>query len=346
MRSASPLFNIFNQQIVPWVEQYGISKIAVAQPSWRAWQAARENSPDDILGTPKPLLSKRKAIKGRRPYGNAAMEDARWPEDGLNSFRTPNLAFILSGAVLFPLGGYQLHCRPGHGVLVPPGVAKSDGTHLCLDDAVPRNTACDILNICPFSGAIACWLSHTRDGRHWSAHSPEERCYIHNGQAVFYLEALCTEMLKQEPRYDDVCRGLLTALVNVIWRELRRPKHMLPASFSQSGLSPALQVTQDPIALAQEYVHNHLSDPLSLEGVARHVYMSRRLFTDRFLQKTGKTFQEYLNDCRFEKACHLLQQTDWSIKVIGVFVGLKPTRLRELFQQRENVSPTNFRRRK
>jgi len=344
--SASPLFKVFDRQIVPWVERDGISKIALAQPSWRAWQAAQENSPDDIRGIPKPLSGKRKAVKGRRSYGNAAMVDACWPEDGLNSIRTPNLAFILNGGVLFPLCGYQLHCRPGHGVLVPPGVAKSDGTHLCLDDSVPHNTACDILTICPFSGAITCWLSHTRDGQHWTARSPEERCYINNGQAVFYLEAFSAEMLKQELRYRDVCNGLLSALVNIIWRELRQATQLLPAPFSPSGLPAVPQADHEPIVRAQEYIHTHLSEPLSLDEVARHIYMSRRLFTNRFLRQTGMTFQEYLNDCRFEKACNLLQQTDWSITMISHFIGLKPTRLRELFHQRIGASPGEFRQHK
>lgn len=341
--SVSPLFKIFDQQIVPWVERDGISKIAVAQPSWRAWQAARNDSPSDIRGVPKPLLGKRKAIKGRRSYGNAAMVDACWPEDGLNSIRTPNLAFVLSGAVLLPLAGYQLHCQPGHGVLVPPGVAKPDGTHLCLDDAVRDNTACEILSICPFNGAIVCWLSYTRNGQHWSAHSPEERCYIRNSQAAYYLEAFSGEMLNRESRYRNVCEGLLTTLVNIMWRELRESAQLLPMSVSQSGLPAVPQANHKAIARAQEYIHTHLSEPLSLDEVARHVYMSRRLFTDHFLQKTGKTFQEYLNDCRFEKACNLLQQTDWSIVAIGRFIGLKPTRLRELFHQRTGVSPGDFR---
>jgi len=344
--STSSLFKIFDQQIVPWVERDGIAKMAVAQPSWQAWQAAREYAPADIHGTPKPLLGKRKALKGRRSYGNAAIEDACWPEDGLNSFRTPNLAYILSGAVLFPLGGYELHCRPGHGVLVPPGVAKSDGTHLCLDDSVPGNTACEMLTICPFGGAIICWLSITRGGEHWSAHSPEERCYISNSEAAYCLETFNSEMLKRQSRYQQICEGLLSTFVNIMWRELRESTQLLPMPVSQSGLPAVPPSKHDAITRAQEYMQTHLNDPLSLDEVARHVYMSRRLFTNHFLQKTGSTFQEYLNDCRFEKACNLLQQTDWSIAAIGRFIGLKPTRLRELFQQRTGAPPGDFRRHK
>jgi AraC-like DNA-binding protein len=340
--TSSPLVKVFDRQIIPWVEQFGISKVALAQPSWRAWQLAREHSPDDIPGTPQPLLSKRKAIKGRRLSGDGSLVDACWPEDHLKSSRAPKLAYVISGAVAFPLPGYQLHCRPGHGILVPPGVGHSDGAHLYLDDSVPGNVACQLLMLRPYSGGIECWLSQTRNGRHWSHHSPGECGRIANSHAVFYLENLTAEMLAGAPHYKEICNGLLNALVNLLCRELRQAVQLLPASLSR----PVHHADPYPLERAQEYIRSNLSEPLSMDSVARYVYMSRRRFSDQFRQKTGQTFQEYLNDCRFEEACNLLERGDWPIEIIGRFVGLKPSRLRVLFHQRKGVSPSDFRRQK
>lgn len=341
--TSSPLLKIFEAQIIPWVEQFGTANIALAQPSWRAWQAAN-HVPENIYGSPKPLLSKRKPVKGNRYYGNAALVDGHWPADNLHSFRSPNLAFILRGAVAFPLAGYQLHCRPGHGVLVPPGVAQSDGKHLCIDESVPDNTACEILNLCSYNGAIVCWLSHTQKNEHWSYRSPEESCCITSYQAASYLETFSEEMQAQAPRYHSICNSLLNALVNLVWRELSQSAQRLSVSFPQQNWLPPPRMESDPITLAQEYIHNHLGEQLSLNKVARYAYMSRRLFTEQFRQKTGQSFQEYLNLRRFEEASKLLQDTDWSIEVVGGFVGLKPSRLRELFHQRTGLSPNDFRR--
>lgn len=135
--------------------------------------------------------------------------------------------------------------------------------------------------------------------------------------------------------------------MNVIYRELQQSNHLIRplAHSSGNGLFPSLP-ERDPIALAQEYIRSNLSERLSLDKVARSVYMSRRLFTNQLRDKTGQSFQEYLNDCRFKKSCNLLAETDWSIGMIGSFVGLKPTRLREMFHQRVGISPTEFRNRK
>lgn len=338
--TSSPLLKIFEAQIIPWVEQFGTANIALAQPSWEQWQAA-DSIPEGISGRPHPLLSQRQAVKGRRSYGNTALVDACWPKDNLQSSRAPLLAFVLNGAVAFPLGGYRLHCRPGHGILVPPGVAHSNGTHLYLDESVPGNKACELLILRPYNGAMACWLSHTRDNQHWSHRSPEESCCIANNQCVFYLETLTTEMLGRAQHHRQVGGGLLTALVHLMGRELQK---IAPAMHAVPPLEhPTYGANSDAISIAQEYICSHLSEPLALDNVARYVYTSRRLFTEQFRRKTGQTFQEYLNDRRFEEASNLLVKTDWSIKVIGDFVGLKPSRLRSLFHQRLKMSPTAYR---
>jgi len=339
---SSPLLTAFRNQIIPWTEQFGVSKLAIAAPSWHALQAGPD-LPQGVTAEPVPLRSKRTPVKGRRQYGNAALVDAYWPEDHLQSGRSPILVYVLSGAVTFPLGGYQIHCKPGHGLLIPSGVAHFDGTQLFLDESVEDNATCKMLMIRPYNAGMECWLSHTKNGEHYSHRNAGESCRFSSGQAVFYIEALSEEIVQQEPHYQKIGDALLVALMRLLLRELQKNPQLQSAVMSQ--MAPPSN-SSDPITQAQEYIRSHLGENLSLDSVARTAYMSRRRFSSEFRRHTGQSFLEYLTDCRFKEACELLQNTDWTIEIISGFLGIKTGRLRTLFLQRTGVGPTTFREQK
>lgn len=339
-----PLAKILQQQIIPWVEQYGITKLAVAAPSLLKLrgQAHQVSLPDGMSVSGVPLKSKRTPIRGRRLYGDVALIDARWPKDHLESCKAPIFAYVVSGAVKFPVGDYLLHCQPGHGILMPPGVAHSDGSHLFLDDSIPHNLVCQILNVRPYKGGVECWLSHTQNGQHFS-HRTNEACRIPQMQIVSYIESLTEEIQKYQPHYEKVCTALLMAILNLLLRELENSPNFHPASLKDQGAWKRRATDDDPIARIEEYIHSHLGDSLTLGDAARRAYMSERSFTDKFRHKTGYSFKTYLTEVRFAEACNLLKNTDWSIEMISTFVGLTPERLRAIFRLRMNVSPSSFR---
>lgn len=338
---SSPLLAVFRNQIIPWSEQFGVSPIAVAVPSWKALQAG-PNLPRGVRAEHVAWRSKRTPVKGRRQYGNAALIDAYWPEDHLQSSRAPMLQYVLSGRVRAPLGDYAVLCAPGHGILIPAGVAHSDGSHLMLDESVPGNTACQLLMMRPYNGGMECWLSHTKDGAHWSHRLLEESCRIPSMQAAFYLETLAEEAVARKMRSRELCDALLTALINVLFRELHQTASLLPAPTENSEALFA-QANANPMMLAKDFIRSHLGESLTLNRVARHVYMSERSFSHQFRQATGQSFMQYLTECRFQEAAHLLTSTDWSIEQIAHFVGLKTGRLRMLFHQRTGKSPRLYR---
>jgi len=318
-----------------------MANIILAQPSWRAMRAASA-LPEGVAIAHRPRRGKRTPIKGRRQYGNAALIDAYWPEDHLQSSRAAMLQYVLKGAVTLPLGDYAISCAPGYGILIPAGVAHSDGSHLLLDESLPDNTACQMLMLRPYNGGMECWISHTKDGEHWSHRLVDESCRIPNMQLAFYLETLAEEAVSRQMRHHQLCNALLMALINLLFRELHQTSSLLPAlaggydqQFSQGNANP--------ITLAKEFIRSHLGESLTLNRVARHIYMSERSFSHQFRKATGQSFMEYLTECRYKEAAHLLRSSDWSVEQIAHFVGLKPGRLRILFHQRTGKSPRLFR---
>jgi len=52
-----------------------------------------------------------------------------------------------------------------------------------------------------------------------------------------------------------------------------------------------------------------------------------------------------VTEIRLEEAVNLLQEPQRSINIICRLIGVKPARLRQLFQQHYGCSPTEFRQR-
>lgn len=340
MTATSPLTNIFKNQIIPWTQRWGIEKLILAQPSYQEILTNDFFLPPDVTFSYKPLQSRREPVKGRRDMDNTSSVDARWAKDRLHSTRAPKLYYVLSGHVALQLADYVVHCKPGHGICIPAGIPHSDGSHLFIDETIPGADSCDLLMLRPFRGGAHCWISHTQDGKHWSYNSTDESLIIQHWQISTYFQGLFEELQKTDAHSKSICNGILQALMHQLAREIG---HGLPGLISTEAKSPERADEQDPIKLSQEYIRNHLPDPLHIDDVAKAVFMSRRRFTEQFRRQTGKSFVEYVNECRLQEACTLLKNTDWSNDLISRFIGIKPGRLRSLFLQHYRMTPGAYR---
>src|SRR5690606_23389440 len=94
--------------------------------------------------------------------------------------------------------------------------------------------------------------------------------------------------------------ALLLLLMTSVYHELReyQPMQLIQEEVNISARGSA--------ARAKGYIHSHINKKLTIDEVARHVYLSRTQFTSLFRRETGKSFHEYLSDCRFEMAKILL----------------------------------------
>ena len=346
--SLSPLLRTLQKQIVPGVRQNGMENVVVAQSCWEKFHRIGDPLPDGVHVTRQILKSKPVPVKPKPRGRNASLSDALWPEDGLCSTIVPLLMFVVDGQVALPLGDYVVHCQTGHAVLMPAGTPHPVGSLLCPELAHLGNETCDMFTLMPWGEGVECWLNHTRGGEHWSHRTLGENCHVLHAQANFYLETLAEEAVARAPHYRLLCDGLLLALATTLLREIQEQRAfhpvLLEAVVTDSGM-PSQLAEHNPIAQAQAYIRSHLHEPLSIDSVASHVYMSRTYFTRQFRKTTGKSFMEYITECRLEKAKVLLQDTQWPIEKVSSFVGVTPARLRLLFHQHLDLTPGDFRRR-
>ncbi len=111
--------------------------------------------------------------------------------------------------------------------------------------------------------------------------------------------------------------------------------------FSFAGIKHA-----DTVYKTMEYIRTNCLQKLTLDDIAKHVYMSKAYLSMLFKQETGRGISEYLTQMRIEKGKSLLRSTNRSIadianeccfhdqsyftKVFQRVVGMSPKKYRSL----------------
>lgn len=322
-----------------------MEKIFVAADSYQNLLAYSDSLPKGMRVIPRPLTGKRRTIRSSRVYGSASIVNARWPEDNLQATRTPKLCFILSGALLFPVADYQVVCRAGQGILLPPGVPFAYAfakEHIDFSGGVKQ---CEILQLLPYQNSLNCWISTKLfDEKGRFANSADVVSIVHS-KVPEYLKSLVVEATRRETFHEIMCRSWLKLLAYELYRELRDALVVKAKShrYQPDIANLSSNESEDPIALAQKYIRRNLTAGLSINSVANYVCMSRTVFTEKFRQQAGMSFGEYVKQQRLQQACTLLEETDLSIVQVSKTVGITTARLRSLFQQELSLSPTKYR---
>lgn len=101
---------------------------------------------------------------------------------------------------------------------------------------------------------------------------------------------------------------------------------------------------EDCIAIAQEYVNEHYSSYISLDMIAKSVFLSPTYFSELFKKRTGLNYIEYVTKIRMNKACELLKNSDLKIYEISEQVGYSDTKyFAKLFKKAFNFTPKEYR---
>jgi transcriptional regulator GlxA family with amidase domain len=93
-----------------------------------------------------------------------------------------------------------------------------------------------------------------------------------------------------------------------------------------------------------DFIHRHMSEPLTVAALARHVNLSRSRFIDLFTTQTGAPPMRYLQRARLRRARLLVERTFLSVKEIMAAVGYNdPSHFAREFRREHGVPPTALR---
>jgi len=108
---------------------------------------------------------------------------------------------------------------------------------------------------------------------------------------------------------------------------------------------PLPSAASDGLAATRAWMQDRLSEPLSVEEMARHAGYSARTFARRFRAETGTTPLQWLIGLRVTEARRLLEATDASIEEVAARAGFGgAVALRQHFARVVGTSPTAYRR--
>lgn len=91
-----------------------------------------------------------------------------------------------------------------------------------------------------------------------------------------------------------------------------------------------------------QYVEENMAEPLTLDHIATHFFLSKHYLCRLFKEQTGTTVVEYLLQCRIAKACLLLQQGH-SVQRSGELSGFSDnSHFIRTFRGRMGTSPGRY----
>ena len=306
-----------------------MNDIFVACPKWRPDM----DLPEGMNVTRKSIHGKRVPAQRGRPYGATTIEEARWPEDQLSSARTSKISFVLQFPTTLQIADYLLHCLPGQGILLPSGIPSTNSK-------APSEQPRKLLQIMPYHDGLLCWAVERWQDSSGKQRVKEHTCSIPRSQAAEFLRMLTEETQRDAPHRHTLCDSLLRILLILLLREMEELPVLHTGSLDTASLPSSSAYS---LQLLHEYIERNLRRPLSIEKAARYAGMSRTVFTAWFRARSGKTFNRYVQDLRFEAASELLRGSDLSIYNVATAAGLHPNRMRGMFHEREGMSPLEYR---
>lgn len=94
----------------------------------------------------------------------------------------------------------------------------------------------------------------------------------------------------------------------------------------------------------QRFLQTHLSEDVSLQAIADHVYMHPTHVSKVFKKETGENISEYVLRLRMDKAVFLLKESKYKIYEVAGLLGYKnPTYFIKVFKDHFGVTPQEFR---
>jgi AraC-like DNA-binding protein len=293
--------------------------------------------PSHCKVTRRKLHGKRIRVRNRNSNSNLI---ARWPQDRLVEIMSPMLLVVLSDNVDIPIVDYVVHCNVGDVLFFPARIPKFDSLHMYYKKVTPE-AHCDLLLIDFLAvglHSLAASIFHFRAG-HLMPPDIGERCWIDSRELSLIFDVISE--IAQHGRSVKSTFHLFAAVIMLLEQGIAQGKCLTLESI------PSRSLTMDeysPIAKAQEYIQNHLYTSLSINLVARWVGLSRNVFVQQFRKETGESFLEYLTRQRLEQAKVLLCESNLSIEIISARIGLSSGQLRNLFHDKLQCTPREFRK--
>ena len=119
---------------------------------------------------------------------------------------------------------------------------------------------------------------------------------------------------------------------------------MLAQAFSALVQSHEPSHDRDLVQQVKAHIRSHLGGDLSIDRIAKSLYVGRTRLCTAFRHQTGTSLARYIRERRMDRARHLLSSTGEDIAWIGRQVGyMRPSSFSAAFTRETGVTPISWR---
>lgn len=230
-------------------------------------------------------------------------------------------------------------------------ITKGEGIYICEGKSYPI-CANDLFII--FPSQLVSYQTSSNNPLHfsWFAFTSEKASQLTTQMGFSMEHPVC----KLHPKYsiDDGIRSLGEYLESVGDCNEFTVQSMLYSILSNIAESYNLSCNHtrenqtglfEHIGKAKSYIKCNYIYPITVKDVVEHVGLERSYFSKIFHKYTGMTAQNYILNIRISRSKLLLERTDYTIKEICSYVGMKDEYyFSRAFKQSVGVSPSQYRR--
>jgi len=251
------------------------------------------------------------------------------------------IVYVVSGGGYHYIGDSMERIMKGHLYILPVGTSHI----LRPSDASSKNKLI-VINLCirpEFIDVLERLVSEFNSCEQlWSLFRGEPGSHIavkdSSMQFGKAFEQLLIEFEKMKPGYET------SMIANLMQLTVQISRQISEASDIDNNVRFNRSRRKD-MSMILAYVHEHLTEPLTLDDLADRLGLSRRHFIRLFQQYTGSIFSEYIQQKRIELACQLLIETDHRIEDIAHHIGYRDLdHFRHTFRKWMGVSPSAYRK--
>ena len=145
------------------------------------------------------------------------------------------------------------------------------------------------------------------------------------------IELAAQEFEQNQPGNSIMLKSCINMILTMVFRKMALPMR------SDMGLGDELLT----------HIRMNCAMDISMERYAEKCGYNSAYFSRLFKQVNGVTFTEYVTQCRLEKACRLLKETELSVETVMEECGFGDrTRFFRLFADRFQMTPLKYRKSK
>ena len=315
------------------------------------------NPPPFIVSRGKPNINIREMPADALPALHGIGGEVRvrhWHDKNLNAYNIPYWGCVMEGEADLVVGiteemSQANKIKPARWVVslpvgtlfwMPPGVPITmSGLHWERPHPEKAHSRIFWMHVTP-TGAN-CHFCSTSDGKHW-----EHPFVFTPSQQLWPLAQRISHELEEKPRYYEPVLEYSVQLLLLHTMRGMYDQPVLPLAINGAPPPSVSESGEQVIQQALDYIDERFKDAgLTATDVARHVHLSATHLGRLFRKHLQSSVRQIIINKRFEKACQLLEHSEFNIRQIGVYCGYGHTStFIAAFEKRYEKSPLAYRR--